>query len=128
MPNDERVRYVRLSGRRPIGAKRNFACEVAHGELIAHWDDDDWYAPDRLSRQAAHLVRTGRKLCGLDTVLYYDVRSHAAWRYVYPAGQRRWLSGNTLMYSRAFWKTIAFPRSMSARTAASSGRRIRTTW
>ena len=35
--------------RRTIGAKRNLACEQARGEIIAHWDDDDWYAPDRLA-------------------------------------------------------------------------------
>ena len=43
------VRYIRLNQRLSIGAKRNLACREARGELIAQWDDDDWYAPDRLS-------------------------------------------------------------------------------
>jgi glycosyltransferase involved in cell wall biosynthesis len=76
--------YIRLSERRPLGAKRNLACEIARGEIIAHWDDDDWYAPDRLSRQAALLTDSGASLCGLDTVLFYDLRSGEAWPYVYP--------------------------------------------
>ncbi len=43
------VRYLQLPQRASIGAKRNLACAEARGELIAHWDDDDWYAPARLS-------------------------------------------------------------------------------
>eukprot|EP00930_Biecheleria_cincta_P072724 TRINITY_DN60080_c0_g1_i1.p1 TRINITY_DN60080_c0_g1~~TRINITY_DN60080_c0_g1_i1.p1 ORF type:complete len:382 (+),score=63.05 TRINITY_DN60080_c0_g1_i1:46-1191(+) len=31
-----------------IGTKRNLACHVASGELIAHFDDDDIYAPSYL--------------------------------------------------------------------------------
>jgi hypothetical protein len=109
IPADPRLRYVRLPERRPVGAKRNLACEIACGEVIAHWDDDDWYAPDRLSRQAAALGEAGTKLCGLDTVLFLDVRSHEAWRYVYPPGQRPWLAGNSLMYRRDFWSAHRFP-------------------
>ncbi len=63
IPLDERIRYVRLAGRRPLGAKLNLGCEQARGELIAHWDDDDWIGPDRLSRQVAALA--GADACGL---------------------------------------------------------------
>jgi hypothetical protein len=109
IPEDPRLRYVRLSERRPLGAKRNLACEIARGEIIAHWDDDDWYAPDRLSRQAALLTESGASLCGLDTVLFYDLRSGEAWRYVYPPHERPWLAGNSLMYRRTFWSAHHFP-------------------
>jgi hypothetical protein len=27
-----------------IGLKRNLTCEEAGSPIIAHWDDDDWYA------------------------------------------------------------------------------------
>src|SRR4051794_6644602 len=36
MPEDERIRYVRLDRRLPIGAKRNLACELGRGDVIAH--------------------------------------------------------------------------------------------
>jgi glycosyltransferase involved in cell wall biosynthesis len=45
------ARYVRLSARASIGEKRNRACAEARGSIIAHWDDDDWYAPGRCSRE-----------------------------------------------------------------------------
>src|SRR5438132_2828793 len=38
VPNDERIRYVRLDRRLSLGAKRNLGCELSKGSLIAHWD------------------------------------------------------------------------------------------
>src|ERR1041384_2498726 len=55
VPAHPQIRYLRQSGRRPIGVKRNFACEAARGEIILHWDDDDWYAPHRIRLQVEAL-------------------------------------------------------------------------
>ena len=57
LPDDDRIRYVQLDPRTVLGAKRNVGCELAHGELIAHWDDDDWSGPRRLDVQVAELRR-----------------------------------------------------------------------
>jgi glycosyltransferase involved in cell wall biosynthesis len=108
LPADERIRYVRLSTTMTVGAKRNLACERARGEVIAHWDDDDWHASHRLRYQVEALLRSGADVCGLTTLLFYDVRTGRAWRYVYPVGQRFWLSGSTLCYRRAFWARHRF--------------------
>jgi glycosyltransferase involved in cell wall biosynthesis len=61
------VRYFRLPGRVTIGEKRSLACTLASGELIAHWDDDDWYSPERLSRQAEPILADRADLTGLVT-------------------------------------------------------------
>ena len=61
VPEDERIRYVRLDGKLKIGAKRNLACGLARGEFIVHWDDDDWYPPHRVSAQVGALVRAYRE-------------------------------------------------------------------
>ena len=104
VPADERVRYFRLPEKMTVGAKRNFACEQARGRVVAHWDDDDWHAPHRLSYQLEALQRAGAELCGISTLLFYDPRGGGrAWRYVYPASQKAWLSGSSLCYTRAFW-------------------------
>jgi hypothetical protein len=106
------VRYVRLPHRATIGAKRNLACEHAAGSLVAHWDDDDWQAPCRLRRQVEVLRQAGAELCGFSTLLYYDTRTGRAWRYACPPnGQRPWLSGSSLLYTRAFWEGHRFPDS-----------------
>ncbi|MFL6210654.1 MAG: glycosyltransferase [Pyrinomonadaceae bacterium] len=108
LPRDERIRYVRLRERLTVGAKRNLACEQARGEIIAHWDDDDWHAPHRLSYQVEALLRTNAQVCGINRLLFYDVRDGRGWQYAYPASQRLWLSGSTLCYRREFWAAHRF--------------------
>ena len=109
IPPDPRVRYVRLKGKQTVGAKRNLACHLASGEIIAHWDDDDWMAHWRLGYQVTHLLRQRADICGLDKVLYYDAAAHRSWQYVYPKGRKSWVAGNTLCYTRAFWSKNPFP-------------------
>ena len=108
-PADPRIRYVRLSTRLLLGTKRNRACELAQGELIAHWDDDDWMAPHRLSRQVRALLAAGADLCGAPRQIYYDPVHDRAWLYQYAGGSQRYVAGNTLCYRRAFWQANPFP-------------------
>ena len=42
--------------KRTIGAKRNQLISMSAGSIIAHFDDDDWYAPNYLSSMGAALV------------------------------------------------------------------------
>lgn len=110
LDGDPRIRYERLETVRSMGAKHNRACELARGEVILHWDDDDWMAAWRVSYQVAGLLKTGgAALCGLSTLLFYDPESRRAWRYVYPAGSRPWVSGGTFCYRRRFWESHRFP-------------------
>jgi glycosyltransferase involved in cell wall biosynthesis len=112
MPADPRVRYLRLPRRLTLGAKRNLACGEASGEVVVHWDDDDWSAPHRLRTQVEALLGfsgQGADLCGLSRPLFYDPRQDRAWQYVYPAGGRPWLYGATLAYRRAHWERHPFP-------------------
>src|SRR5688572_14083799 len=55
VPSDDRIRLYRSTQRRSIGAKRNIACSRADGEIICHWDDDDWSAPNRITDQVTRL-------------------------------------------------------------------------
>lgn len=109
IPPDPRVRYVRLAGARSLGAKRNQACALARGEVLVHWDDDDWSAPWRLSYQVADLLSTGADLCGLDSVWFYDPVREAAWRYRYSGGRTPWVHGATFCFRRRLWERHAFP-------------------
>src|SRR5688572_17330800 len=63
MPDDHRIRYLRLDRRHKIGAKRNLACKAAQGDVIVHWDDDDWMAPWRLRYQVTEMMRTQSDIC-----------------------------------------------------------------
>lgn len=49
----ERLIHHRLvkDPRRTLGELRNLSLDLARGSLISQWDDDDWFDPERLSRQ-----------------------------------------------------------------------------
>ena len=109
LPADERIIYRRLESRTILGAKRNVACQLARGPVIAHWDDDDWAAPDRLSVQVAALTSSGADVCGTASLLYYDPATGAAWRFAWPSGLRPWAAGPSLCFARDLWARYPFP-------------------
>lgn len=101
IPADDRIRYLRLNERSSIGKKRNLACAAARGTYIAHWDDDDWHAANRLTYQVQSLERNGAAVCGLGVLAFYDARSQRAWRYRFPNDAFPQLACGTLLYERA---------------------------
>lgn len=103
----DRIDYTHLGpGRRTIGEKRNFACARTRGDLIAHWDDDDWHAPRRLSTQVEALLRLNARLCSLDRLVFYDPEAARAW--IYRSVRVPWLAGGSLLYDRSLWREQPF--------------------
>jgi glycosyltransferase involved in cell wall biosynthesis len=109
IPADPQIRYTRNQKRQSVGTKRNLACEKARGEIIAHWDDDDWYAPWRLSYQLRELTESDADLNGLDRVLFTDEPRRRAWEYVHPRGAVPWVHGATMCYRKSVWQRSLFP-------------------
>ena len=52
---DSSIRFVQVR-RGTLGELRNASLEAARGELVAQWDDDDLYHPQRLELQARALA------------------------------------------------------------------------
>ncbi len=50
---DARVRYFHAAGGMSLGRKRNLLVEAAKGDVIAQFDDDDYYAPNYLQNMLA---------------------------------------------------------------------------
>jgi len=113
MPNDPQVRYIRLTDRQVLGTKRNNCVQASHGDLIMHWDDDDWMASQRIRCQVEALLQVGAEVCGLRRLLFYELATGQTWLYNYPADQRPWLIGGTLLYTRDFWRQAPFPAIQS---------------
>lgn len=109
IPRDPRIVYRQLNHKHTIGAKRNLAIKEARGEILAHWDDDDWFAPWRLTYQVEHLLKEDADICGLSRLFFYNQESDVAWEYVYPENMKPWLSSGTFCYQRNFFKKNAFP-------------------
>lgn len=109
LTGDSRICYIQIPGKAALGAKRNRACQEARGEIIVHWDDDDWMASWRLSYQVDALLAGRADVCGLRQLLFCDPANQKAWRYTYPAASRFWVAGGTLCYRKSFWRQNPFP-------------------
>lgn len=94
---------------RSIGHLRNKAIDLAGtADLIAHWDSDDWSAPERLERQAAAIG--GNDITGCHNLLFADTRNGTvhAWEYDYYRYGVRQAVGTSLMYTRLAWEQREF--------------------
>lgn len=108
VPDDPRIRYFYQSERRNVGYKRNTLCEMAQGAIIAHWDDDDWSAPTRLSVQAEVLTRADADLVGMHQFYWITDDERRAWKYSYPDDGIPWVTGSSFCYTKDFWRRVGF--------------------
>lgn len=69
------VTYKRIppvAGRK-LGELRNLGLESARGEMIAQWDDDEWYHPRRIETQVNELLASRAEACVLKwTLMHVD--------------------------------------------------------
>lgn len=132
---DPRIRYFHSTTRVSIGAKRNWLAERAAAPVIAHFDDDDYYAPDYLKAMLAQLGRNGADLVKFSAWYIYSVR-HRQFGYwdtnltnglAYRMTQDGVLPviiseeegtkfknnyagfGHTYVYRRSVWQDVRFP-------------------
>lgn len=72
--SDARIRYRHAPQRQTIGAKRNRLVADARGEIIAHFDDDDYYTPGYLETMVALLQAREADFVKLSGYFLYDAR------------------------------------------------------
>jgi glycosyltransferase involved in cell wall biosynthesis len=108
VPDLPEIKYTALPSKLTVGEKRNLAVEASRGEIILHWDDDDWMHPCRISYQVENMLRADAEVSGVSKVLFYDLRTGKLWLYEYPNRQRAWLCGGSLCYQKAFWAKKKF--------------------
>jgi len=71
---DPRIRYHHVEERLSIGEKRNRLAAMARGEFIAHFDDDDYYAPRFVELMVASLEAHRADFANLCSWYLFDVR------------------------------------------------------
>lgn len=108
IPDHYRVKYHYTKPLGSIGLKRNYACQLAQGKIIMHWDDDDWYGFEWIAKQVAALENSGADICGLDQIPFYSPIMQKYWNYDGRDQERPWLSGATMAYHKYFWKEHPF--------------------
>jgi len=82
-------------------------CGARVPDYVAHFDDDDVSAPDRLSHQLAHIQKTGKLVTGYYDMPMYDAKNDKVWIYSDPA--KRYILGTSLFYKREAWERVKFP-------------------
>lgn len=97
-----RVRYVHSPQRLDLGKKRNMLNEMAQGEYIICFDDDDYYPANKISAQVAAMQSNNALFSGSDTI--YIWYSHLDKIYqTHSFGERHALNG-TFGYHRNILK------------------------
>jgi len=83
----------------------NRCFELSQGEYGIVFDDDDWYAPDRVRRQVEPLIADPEmKVSGLSEFYYYTHGTQKAYRY--QAKAIPWMGAIALR--RSAWETLKF--------------------
>ena len=112
IPPGGRIRYYHCQGKRALGWKRNALASAARGAVLAHWDDDDWYHPYRLTEQYQQLMLGGHDLIGYSEFGYWDERHGSAFRYWNPDPQ--FMCGSSMMYRKSAWAARPFYDTLEA--------------
>jgi len=106
IPKDERIRYKFEDRRHSTGAKRNRVVEMSQGDIICHWDDDDWSAADRITFQVDLLKKSSKPVTGFSHLLFWDCTEQQAKRF--RAAIDGYVCGTTLCYTKEFWQAHRF--------------------
>jgi len=71
-----------------VGSKRNIAIEAATGEIIAHFDDDDFYGPCYLEQMVSAILKHGAHMVKLSSFFVFDCETGRL-GYCDPEAERR---------------------------------------
>ncbi len=106
LPEDPRIWYYEISPRELTGRKLNHCCELARGEIICRFDDDDWSSNDRISDQVRRLQAGGAPVTGYSHMFFWNmIRGVAS---LYRPKRPDWIAGTSFCFLKEFWQTHQF--------------------
>lgn len=89
-----------------IPTKRNRVNWLAKGEIICHFDSDDFSAPDRMAQQVAHLEASGKAVVGYHKLLFHESSTGLVFEY---HARTNYALGTSLCYRKWWWELNKFP-------------------
>ena len=105
--------YISLSHKIALGRKRNISCQIASGEFIIFFDDDDIHYPNRISSNVLELTRRGRmNIAGSSRQDMLDISTGNIYRHG-PYGPNHAVA-STFFFRRELLKITAFRDSDKA--------------
>jgi glycosyltransferase involved in cell wall biosynthesis len=111
-----RVRAL-WANRLSLGEKRNVGCLSALGQVICHFDDDDFSRRDRISHQVDALESSGKAVIGYYSLVFQETRkvrvlTEAGWRpgaeWWRFTSRDRHACGTSLCFRREWWRDHPF--------------------
>lgn len=115
VPDQPDIRYLRVEGNKKTGEMRNLCCEEARGEIICHFDSDDWSAPGRVWDQVSNL-HFSMLVTGYRQLLLADFRDKTAYQWFDPSSAM--VVGTSLCYYKWWWKEQPFKASQVGEDSA----------
>jgi glycosyltransferase involved in cell wall biosynthesis len=128
---DARVTYIHASQAITVGAKRNYLCDMAKGDVIAQFDDDDFYSPRYIENMMKLMHDKNAdfvKLFGFflyqpkhNVLAYWDLERDFPLHFRLPLVDQpfpilniggipdKWGYGFSYVYRRKVWQAIQFP-------------------
>jgi len=106
--DDPSIQYFTIAGIQFTGDMRNACVNRAKGEVICHFDSDDWSAPERVTDQVTRLGEHG-VVTGYNSMLFYDIRDGRCYRWSFSQSPLRYVLGTSLCYTREWWRHHPFP-------------------
>lgn len=91
-----------------IGEKRNRCCDKAFGDILIHFDSDDNYATDWITRSVTDLIDSKCDIIGLNKFYLVDSRTGDFYLYTYHKPEP-WVAGATMCYWKTTWQRNLFP-------------------
>lgn len=98
-----------------LGQKRNWLNDMTKGDLICHFDDDDWSCPTRLQTQVDELLNSTCSIVGQKNMIYYYT-TNKTYHY-YTGWIKDFVLANSIMYRKGLWKITPFPEIQTAQVS-----------
>ncbi len=102
--------YIHSNKRLNIGRKRQFAADIASGELLFFFDDDDLHFPHRIERCAERFQKTGARMVVGNSEMYLADKSSEIVIKVGPHHKNHATAG-TMAFRKEFLKHSGFRAS-----------------
>lgn len=108
LPAHAPVLYFMHSSR-VIAEKRNVANALAFGDVLMHWDSDDFSSPDRMAHQVHMLGDYGKSVVGYHSMLFAH-ENGSVYKYIGPPD---YAIGTSLAYLKSWWVDHRFSEDRS---------------
>ena len=101
--DDPSIRYIYQSNKLTLGEKRNKLNNLAKGEIILCFDDDDYHYPERITHSVTRMNAEKTNIAGCSTINVYYTHIKEMYQYG-PFGNNHGTNG-TFAFRKSYLKT-----------------------